>query len=39
MAEKKDYLDPELYTNRELSWILFNKMSAVGSERQTDPAV
>lgn len=25
MAEKKDYLDPELYTNRELSWILFNK--------------
>lgn len=25
MAEKKDYLEPELYTNRELSWILFNK--------------
>ena len=25
MAEKKDYLDPELYSNRELSWILFNK--------------
>ncbi|WP_455617528.1 RNA degradosome polyphosphate kinase [Eisenbergiella sp.] len=25
MAEKRDYLDPELYTNRELSWILFNK--------------
>ena len=25
MAEKKDYLDPELYTNRELNWILFNK--------------
>ena len=25
MAEKKDYLDPELYTNRDLSWILFNK--------------
>ena len=25
MAEKKDYLAPELYTNRELSWILFNK--------------
>ena len=21
MAEKKDYLEPELYTNRELSWI------------------
>lgn len=21
----KDYLEPELYTNRELSWILFNK--------------
>ena len=25
MTEKKDYLDPALYTNRELSWMLFNK--------------
>ena len=23
--EKKELLDPELYTNRELSWLLFNK--------------
>lgn len=25
MAEKKNYLDPALYTNRELSWLLFDK--------------
>lgn len=25
MAEKKELLNPELYENRELSWLLFNK--------------
>lgn len=25
MADKKELLNPELYTNREISWLLFNK--------------
>ncbi len=25
MAEKKNYADPQYYTNRELSWLLFDK--------------
>ena len=25
MAEKKDLQNPEFYTNREMSWLLFNK--------------
>ena len=25
MAETKNFLDPALYTNRELSWLMFDK--------------
>ncbi len=25
IMEKKELTNPELYTNRELSWLLFNK--------------
>ena len=25
MGEKKDFTDPSYYTNRELSWVMFNR--------------